>query len=141
MITKILYIIRGLPGAGKSTLAKKLAPIYYSADDYFINPITLEYEFDKDKLKEAHEWCYDKVHKYVRHGFNVAVANTFTRTCEYERYLKLAKQYKYEPVVITIASNFKSIHNVPDNTINAMRDRFEYEPVLSIIDIKSEEGE
>ena len=32
---KILYLIRGLPGSGKTTLAKSICNVVFSADDYF----------------------------------------------------------------------------------------------------------
>lgn len=38
---KILYIIRGIPGAGKSSFAKSLECPYFEADMYFIDPINV----------------------------------------------------------------------------------------------------
>ena len=37
---KDLILFRGLPGAGKSTLADTLCDVAYSADDFFIQPET-----------------------------------------------------------------------------------------------------
>jgi len=42
---KELFLLRGLPGAGKSTLAKSIGPINIEADQYFIDSDG-EYKFD-----------------------------------------------------------------------------------------------
>ena len=55
---KYLIILRGIPGAGKSTCANVLSenayPIF-SADDFFI--VDGEYVFNADKLHQAHAQC------------------------------------------------------------------------------------
>ena len=58
-----LILLRGLPGSGKSTLAKIILqvrstdePEVLSADDFFINEDG-EYDFDSQKIKEAHNYC------------------------------------------------------------------------------------
>ena len=48
-----LILVRGLPGSGKSTEAKKIAKTgyyHFEADQYFITP-SGEYKFDKNLLK------------------------------------------------------------------------------------------
>lgn len=52
---KELFLLRGLPGAGKSTLAKTIGGKHFEADMYFIKDG--EYKFEADKLKMAHNWC------------------------------------------------------------------------------------
>jgi hypothetical protein len=60
----VLYIIRGLPGSGKTTEAKRLAAEnpdnfkIYEADDYFLDATSGIYNFDATKLQEAHHWRY-----------------------------------------------------------------------------------
>ncbi len=56
---KNLYLLRGIPGAGKSTLAKQLGDAHFEADSYFM--IDGEYQFDPTKLRKAHEWCQGQV--------------------------------------------------------------------------------
>lgn len=53
-----MFINRGLPGSGKSTLSNKIKNIYEktvicSGDDYFTSS-SGEYKFDASKLSEAH---------------------------------------------------------------------------------------
>ena len=53
---KILYIVRGVPGSGKSTFAEKLVGhdfLVCEADKYFIDKETGEYKFDISKIKHG----------------------------------------------------------------------------------------
>jgi len=51
---KVLYIVRGIPGSGKSTFAKTLGGNHYEADMYFIGE-SGNYNFDPTKIKDAHQ--------------------------------------------------------------------------------------
>ena len=61
---KTLTLIRGVSGSGKSTFAKTLNGIHLETDMYFIDPVTGEYNWDGEKIKQAHEWCQDRVDGY-----------------------------------------------------------------------------
>ncbi|XP_032352225.1 NEDD4-binding protein 2-like 1 isoform X4 [Camelus ferus] len=57
---KHLYLLRGLPGSGKTTLARQLQhdfprALIFSTDDFFFREDGA-YEFNPDFLEEAHEW-------------------------------------------------------------------------------------
>ena len=49
MKEKTLFILRGLPGSGKTTLAKSIGAVHFEADMYFMEGN--EYKFDVTKLK------------------------------------------------------------------------------------------
>ena len=58
----------------------------------------------------------------------IIIANTSTTEKEMQPYMKLAKQFGYRVFyVITEGgwNNTKSIHNVPDDTLDKMKNRFE----------------
>lgn len=137
MTDRNLWLIRGLPGSGKSTAARWIADghnngYHFETDRYFINEETGEYEFDPSKLKEAHEWCQNQVEeemKYYGDDFRVCivVSNTFTQEWEMEPYYKLAEKYGYN-VISLIAENRhggENQHGVPAESIERMRARFE----------------
>jgi predicted kinase len=126
-----LYIIRGLPGAGKSTLAEKMAAHVNSADDYFMHGD--EYRFDPSKLGEAHADCQRKTQRALSTGEDVAVANTFTQRWEIEPYLKLAADAGCCVCVVNVFDGGlsddelaeRNTHGVPLEAIEAMRARYE----------------
>lgn len=121
-----LYIIRGIPGSGKSTYAQKaLAGIScYEADQYFIRPDG-KYDFNARLLKEAHQWCKNEVEMEMDLGKDVVVANTFTRKWEMQAYIDLASKHNYNLKIIRCVGAYKNVHGVPDDKVQEMFDRFE----------------
>lgn len=124
-----LYLIRGCPGAGKSTLAlilKKegVVSAIFEADDYFINQYG--YNFDAAKLGEAHRECQRKTEEILNYGLSVAVSNTSTTEKEVQVYQELAKRYnaKFVSIIVENRSETKSLHNVPEEKIKQMKERF-----------------
>lgn len=125
---KTLYIIRGLPGSGKSTLAKSLSSNHHiEADMFMVNKKTGEYEFDVNKLGEAHKWCKSETEsQMVSNSPDIVVSNTFTTEKELKPYFELAKKYDYKVVSLIVENRHgsKSIHDVPESTIDKMEQRF-----------------
>ena len=133
-MTKKLYIVRGLPGSGKSTFALDLVGsdfLVCEADKYFM--VDGEYKFDASKLKEAHESCRNLVETYMKDSLvndqfyrEIAVSNTFTQEWEMQPYFDLAKQYGYMVFSIIVENRHggSNQHNVPAEAIQRMKDRF-----------------
>ena len=117
-----LVLIRGLPGSGKSTMAKRDFPghRHIETDMYFINYIG-DYHFDRDLLGVAHNWCFKQVSDQLHDGFDVVVSNTFTQRWEMQRYLDLPFPHR----IITATGDWPNIHNVPQDAIERMRARWE----------------
>jgi hypothetical protein len=120
-----LIIIRGLPGSGKSTLAEKLALLTsyprVEADQYFLE--NGNYVFQKELLPRAHAWCQSVTYDSIANNTGVIVANTFTTYQEVKPYLKMVDSYD-DLVLITLSNSFGSIHDVPEETMKRMSDRF-----------------
>jgi predicted kinase len=124
---KVLNIVRGIPGSGKSTFAKTLGGQHYEADMFFINE-NGEYQFDFAKIKEAHQWCQgmvkgDMILEYPK----IVVSNTFTQEWEMEPYIEMAKEYGYTVFTIVVENRHGgvNVHNVPEDILNNMKNRFE----------------
>ena len=134
-MAKKLYIVRGLPGSGKSTFAEALVGsdfLVCEADKYFMQDG--EYTFDGSKLKEAHESCRNTVETYMKDSLvndqfyrEIAVSNTFTQEWEMQPYFDLAKQYDYMVFTIIVENRHGGVnqHGVPDEALTRMKDRFE----------------
>lgn len=135
-----LVLYRGLPGAGKSTQARRDVAVLYGddkdyyiqeADMYLIGP-TGEYEFEGKKLPAAHQTCFQVVRHNLIVGGVAYVANTFTRMSEMGDYFGVLEQIKRaDPhrrrtllTINNVAPRFESVHNVPAVTMDAMRARW-----------------
>jgi len=119
----IVYLVRGLPGSGKSTYAKSLGILHLEADMYHMrNGI---YDWKPTNVHDSHVWCYNAFKTAVLKGMDVAVSNTFTKMTEMRDYLTYAMQHSYDIKVIRCVANYGNIHNVPENTLEKMKNRFE----------------
>jgi len=126
---KELFLLRGLPGAGKTTLANSIGGTWVEADHYFLNE-NGDYEFDGSKLRDAHKWCQDSVEESMNfQSIKSKVSNTFTQEKELEPYYQLAEKYGYKVFSLIVenrhgGSEDTNTHNVPKETIQKMRARF-----------------
>jgi predicted kinase len=131
IMNKILYIVRGLPGSGKSTFAKSLGGIHSEADQFFM--VDGEYKFDGSKIKDAHKWCQNEVNSamILNHTTNlnnvIVVSNTFTQEWEMQPYLDMAKDWGYTvfSVIVENRHGGVNVHSVPDDKLEMMKNRFE----------------
>lgn len=128
-MNKTLYIVRGLPGSGKSTFAKELQSAfsarYYEADMFFIDDKG-NYNFDASKLYNAHQWCQHCVRNAMTSNVDVIVSNTSTTEKEVKDYTDMAAEHGYRVVSLVVENRHGGIntHNVPADKLKQMRDRF-----------------
>ncbi len=125
-MTKTLYIVRGVPGSGKSTFAKTLGGVHYEADMFFFDQNS-NYVFDGSKLPDAHNWCRESVKSaMVENKTIVVVSNTFTQEWEMDAYNQLAKEFGYMVFSIIVENRHggENQHGVPAEAIQRMKDRF-----------------
>ena len=131
---KNLYIVRGLPGSGKSTFARSIAKPYqiFEADQYFMK--RGKYTFEMSKLKDAHDDCKQRVARRMRENLfnsiffnNIVVSNTFTQDWEMKYYRSIGKRYGYKVHTIIVENRHygTNIHGVPEDKLQVMEDRFE----------------
>ncbi|HBC3534281.1 TPA: ATP-binding protein [Vibrio vulnificus] len=123
-----LTLIRGLPGSGKSTLAQQLAKqthaVHLETDMYFVDQLG-RYQFDPTRLEQAHRWCLNKVCQYLKQGRAVIVSNTFVQHWEMKSYLRFAERHGFSVQILVCTGEYGSIHDVPAQTIEKMRQRWQ----------------
>jgi len=128
-MNKILYIVRGVPGAGKSTFAKSISPEDCICEaDMFLYDDNGAYIFTPTRLKEAHAKCQERAKSLMLKGYpRVVVSNTFTREWEMEAYIKMAQEYGYSVITLIIENRHGGIneHGCPEVDVQKMRNRFE----------------
>jgi predicted kinase len=131
----VLFLVRGLPGSGKSTFASHIWNEYAicEADKFFYDKEG-NYNFDGSKIKQAHAWCKNEVEVRMKdHQINqqfypeIVVSNTFTQEWEMKDYYELAEKYGYKVVSLIVENRHdgKNVHGVPEDKLEIMRNRFE----------------
>lgn len=123
---KNLYLIRGLPGSGKTSLAKSLFDFNVAADEYF--DLMYGGRFIAEKLPRAHQWCRECVERWMSQQVdNIAVHNTFTRVREMRDYFTMAQRFNYKVHTLVVENRHgnESVHNVPEETLDRMQRRFD----------------
>jgi len=125
-------VLRGPSGAGKTTWRKYHKPSAFvcSADHFFNNPTTGEYEFDVKRLSEAHSWCMSEYLQALRAKRPcIVVDNTNIKEWEFQNYLQAAELAFYKMTVVEffprtvdecrlVASRGR--HGVPRQLVHAM---------------------
>jgi len=130
-MTKDVVILIGAPGCGKSTACKnyllyKPDSVVVSADDYFVNPETGHYTFDRSRLHAAHLTCQNKFAVALENGVEqIIVDNTNIIAKHRQVYIDLAQKHGYTVWIHCIEADaetcFKrNVHGVPLETIERM---------------------
>jgi predicted kinase len=138
---KQLILMRGLPGSGKSTIARILADSFKaegayvqirSTDDFFVDEDGI-YRFNPRLLEDAHSSNIHLVEGDMKNNEDVIIVdNTHVRFKHMEPYALLAQKYGYEiqSVMVGFLNNAQKyfdrcVHSVPLETIERMAREFE----------------
>jgi predicted kinase len=122
MNQKLLVLFRGLPGSGKTMLAKRFCSVSIAADDF------VEGEWDVTKLKEYHAACRERTEFFMERGVHtIGVHNTFTQEWEMQAYFDLAQTWGYLVSTVVVENRHGCVneHDVPASTLRKMNERFD----------------
>lgn len=120
-----LILLRGHPGAGKTTFAVLIAPAFnFSADQYFM--VDGEYKYDATRIKQAHDNCLLRTSVAMADNAGIiAVHNTFISNKFMQPYFDVAKAYGYQVTVLHVEGDHGTVHDVPRKTIDSMKQRYQ----------------
>lgn len=136
---RILIILRGAPGSGKSYLGRTIVDRtvngdyenhIFSTDDFFIDRRTKRYVFNKDLIGQAHEFNQNRVKWRSTNGWSpIIVDNTNIKLWEMFPYIQTGVQNGYIIKIVepntpwsrSAGQCFKNnTHSVPKETIERM---------------------
>ncbi|XP_027049324.1 NEDD4-binding protein 2-like isoform X4 [Pocillopora damicornis] len=145
---KVLILMRGLPGSGKTFLAQKLKGrdgVVLSTDDYFYR--NQRYKFDASSLGEAHEWNQSRAKTAMESQQSpLIIDNTNTQSWEMKPYISMAVKYGYHIKIVEPNTPWKwdvkelvrrNQHGVTYAAITRMKERYEHN--LSVETLKKSE--
>ena len=139
--TNTIFLIRGLPGSGKTSLAEHIhrgmgskADRTVAADDWFTTE-SGEYVFDPRFLHDAHEYSQRMVRDALSEGHGAVVHNTFSQRWEMEPYIDMSVEFNARLVVMDLYDGGlddvslarRCEHGVSTRVINKMRSRWEHD--------------
>ena len=131
-----VIILVGPSGAGKSTYianymrGRSEFSMVCSADHFFVDAAG-KYNFDRNKLGEAHAACMRSFVEEVRNplGDVVFVDNTNTTKEELAPYIAVSRAYGVEPEIVVLGLDVepsvlaaRNLHGVPEAACKRMQD-------------------
>lgn len=123
-----IFIVRGAPGAGKSTFANNLRgtenAFIFETDNFFVDSIDKRtYHFNSNLLGIAHFWNQGEVIRACRDcpDVPVIVANTFRQKFELKPYFEIAQIFGRKIYVFTLYTEHGNVHGVSDEKVKQMR--------------------
>lgn len=129
---KVLYLIRGVPGSGKSSLGETLCPgLCFSADQYFERDG--QYMWVGSQIPNAHHDCQQRTLEAMKQGHGqIAVANTFMAVKDMAVYKLYAAKHGYTVFVLTCENDFGNVHGVPEDAVARMAAK--WQPNLPVME-------
>jgi hypothetical protein len=121
---RTLYLIRGIAGTGKTTLAEALTPWHCAAD--MMPGLYTKDGYNQHLQGRSHEWCRDVIERWMEQGKRkIAVHNTFVLNKYIETYGNLAFMHGYRFQVIHCEGEHGSTHDVPEEIMQRWRKTWE----------------
>lgn len=129
-VSKGVVVMSGIPGSGKSSLAKRIQPDHekrFSADDFFMEEG--KYNFRPNLISKAHAACFLKAQNAMSlaKGSPLVTDNTSLAAWEISPYFLMAEAYGHQPLVVSIYADLedclaRQTHGVPEARMRTMHE-------------------
>lgn len=129
-----LHLFRGHPGSSKSTSAKKMFPGVLLLENDMALMQDGQYNWTKDRVKQAISWCTASTRTALENNFDVVVANTFTKKRFVAVYENIARECGAKFEVYRCIGNFKNVHCLGPKMVQQFKDAMEDWPGETIVD-------
>jgi len=130
----VLNIVRGIPGAGKSTYARTKFPNMMLLETDMFMYQNGEYNFDYDKHREVID-CIEEFRDQCMDQFqcDLCLTGVFSSTRSLIGHIIAAVDNNYDMNVVTLYTQFNGLHNVPEDVVQNFKDHF-----VSSLQVKEE---
>jgi predicted kinase len=125
MKKKVLVILRGLPGSGKSTFAELFKAPICSADDFLM--IDGVYVWTQARVRRAHELCEAKCKSLMEAEEPlIIISNMNVKARDWRTYGKMAEDTGYMVFTVIIENRHggKNSHGVTEEMMKDIEERF-----------------
>lgn len=125
MKKKVLVILRGLPGSGKSTFAELFRAPICSADDFLM--VDGVYVWTQARVRRAHELCETKCKSLMEAEEPLIIlSNMNVKARDWRTYREMAEKHDYMVFTVIVENRHggKNSHGVTDEMLKDIEERF-----------------
>lgn len=113
----VVYVLRGVSGSGKSTIADNLASVIVVSADNFPGLYDESGNFNPKLLHQAHNWVLREALAALKEGRDVCIDNTSITLWELKKTLQLSHWIRLIEIKPRPGASICSLHGVPQATI------------------------
>jgi predicted kinase len=124
---KVFYIVRGLPGSGKTTYGSELATdlgIKYFETDMFMTEPDGTYIWTEERWLKAIQKVEDGIYTELSNGNSVVLIGVLARWASIRDYVEAAQHEGFQVEIVHCTNEFESVHGIPAGKLAKLKINF-----------------